>query len=402
MFLMRKRRQICVAKVFDTAPGHPARNGSDLAARAKKQPASTRTETVQHLYSMRRDSTRRGWKLVGRRFGLNFRGCLEGLRAFGGVLKLIFKFVVAIFLLMGSNVAAEPFDRFKDCDVCPEMIELPFEQVVRIGSLSSEGAFPGFHGGAQFKFVQDQNVSLKIDEGPIQEVLIDLPIAMSATEVTYGQWMYCVRDGGCDEYVPRNWVYLDGNPEYPTKVQLTSDHPVVFVSYYNVRSYIEWLNAKLSTNRYRLPTEVEWEFAARAGTTTQYYTGESIDTEVANFSGSMTAYQYQREFPNLNDGGYPVSVFEMKAENPWGLRHMAGNVSEITMSCYRQKYEIWPLSSQWLQADILKSDCIKVQRGGYYSAGIKSMRPAYRETIHSNTLSSKYVGFRIVKEISND
>ncbi len=107
------------------------------------------------------------------------------------------------------------------------------------------------------------------------------------------------------------------------------NHPVVEVSWYGANAFIDWLSQQSGKN-YRLPTEAEWEYAARAGTTTPFYTGNCISTDQANYDGN---YPYQ----NCPKGEYrqgTVAVGSLKSPNTFGLHDMHGNVWEWTCSAY--------------------------------------------------------------------
>ena len=111
------------------------------------------------------------------------------------------------------------------------------------------------------------------NEGPAHAVTIERPFAMGIYEVTFGEWDACVEAGGCAGYRPkrrffgRNW----GDP----------GHPAMRVGWDDVTPYLAWLSMETG-KQYRLPSEAEWEYAARGGTTTRYYTGDSVTQEEAN------------------------------------------------------------------------------------------------------------------------
>ena len=97
---------------------------------------------------------------------------------------------------------------------------------------------------------------------------------MGRYEVTFAEWDECVADGGCDGYQPDDVGWGRG------------DRPVIKVSWGNAQSYIVWLNSKVPGMLYRLPSEAEWEHAARAGTTTPFWWGDTITPDQANYDGS--------------------------------------------------------------------------------------------------------------------
>jgi formylglycine-generating enzyme required for sulfatase activity len=295
--------------------------------------------------------------------------------------KTVF-FGVSLALLPISTGTAAPLDVFKDCDVCPEMIELPLGAFV-MGAPKDE-----FRNNLTIFFQDGKMVSAKDDplvvksEGPQHKVAVDIPIAMGKNEITHEEWMACVNDGGCNGYSPRDKIGRSGSDEAielaltdPRFVHVPSEadiaiaesstgmllkisgrYPVVFMSYTDAQAYIDWLNRKLKTDAYRLPTEAEWEYAARAGTTTRFAQGFEPKPEQANISGDWTEFYEQKDRPDLRTLGYPVPVDELDAANTWGLRHMSGNVTEITLSCYTDHYEGWSTTSEWLVKSF-REDC---------------------------------------------
>ncbi len=147
--------------------------------------------------------------------------------------------------------------------------------------------------------------------------------------------------------------------------------PVEQVNWDDVQSFITKLNAETGKT-YRLPTEAEWEYAARAGTSTPFYTGKCISTDQANFNGN---YPY-----NDCDKGVdtqktmPAGSY---SANPWGLYDMAGNVWEWTSDCYEN------------------SKCSKhVIRGGSWGSFAKGARSAYRYG-DKNDSKNDNLGFRV-------
>jgi formylglycine-generating enzyme required for sulfatase activity len=141
--------------------------------------------------------------------------------------------------------ALEPRDNFKECDRCPEMV------VVQAGELimgSPEG-----------------EIDRSPEEGPLHTVVFAKPFGVGRFAVTFEEWDACVADGGCDGHVPSDEGWGRGR------------RPVINVSWSDAKAYVAWLSRRTGAD-YRLLSEAEWEYVARAGTTTPYWWGASLST----------------------------------------------------------------------------------------------------------------------------
>ena len=222
------------------------------------------------------------------------------------------------------------------------------------------------------------------DEHPLHRVTISRPFYLQTTEVTQGRW----KD------------IMGSNPS--RFKNCGDDCPVEQVSWDDAQEFIRKLNQKERTDKYRLPTEAEWEYACRAGTTTPFYTGDRISTDQANYNGldifkGIQKYQpsdENRKKPSESDAKYsPFGENRGKTvevgsfpPNPWGLYNMHGNVSEWCQNRYYYK----ELPSKILLA-------MRVLRGGSWKSYESRIRAAYRE---GNILTGRldYYGFRIARD----
>lgn len=203
-------------------------------------------------------------------------------------------------------------------------------------------------------------------EQPKHKVNIGYPFAMSVHEITYGEYReFCVR-------TQRN---------YPAQPWSGKDYPVVNVSWYDAVAYTEWLS-KTTGNTYRLPSEAEWEYSARAGTTTSYPFGNTISAFDAVFSDKKPLIA-------------PLSKTNRSINrNNFRLYHMLGNVREWVADTWQNNYETSPKQdvSQNAQADSLR-----VIRGGSYADPASGLRSASR-TKQAGRLADIHTGFRVAQE----
>lgn len=205
----------------------------------------------------------------------------------------------------------EPPQVFRDCTDCPEMVAL---------------AAGRFTMGAA-----DGDAS----ERPDHSVTIRHPFAIGRYEVTVSQWQACVTAGGC--------TYR------PDEAGSKDDLPVRNVSWDDAQQYVKWLSS-LAGEHYRLPTEAEWEYAARAHTRTRYWWGDAMQEGKANCK--ECGGQWDRSTPAVV-GSYPP--------NPFGLYDMNGNVWEWVSDCWHPSYEGAPSDARsWEEKDCRQ----RVLRGG--------------------------------------
>lgn len=288
------------------------------------------------------------------------------------------------------------FDIFKECIDCPEMIVLPMGDFV-MGSPQGESRLNIHWDVGNIRRVTAEDPYIAKQEGPQHSVAIDIEIAIGINEITFGEWKACVEDGGCGGYMPPTFMLVANMGKAPGRFDLSDRFPVSNVSYNDIQLYLAWLNTKLGMNVYRLPTEVEWEYAARAGTKTPFAQGQEINTSQANFDGDATAEMLGETHTKLLSRGHPISVDELDADNQWGVRHMSGNLIEMTKSCWTDTHENWSKSSIYLQKS-MDLNCNRVTKGGAFAAAMDYSRLGVRGRVSSDSRSS-LLGFRIVREL---
>jgi formylglycine-generating enzyme required for sulfatase activity len=194
--------------------------------------------------------------------------------------------------------------------------------------------------------------------------------AMAKNDVTFDEWNACVADGGCDGYTPGDFGFGRGS------------RPVISVNWNDAQAYVTWLSRKTG-KRYRLPSESEWEYAARGGTDTAYYWGDAIGEGHAVCNGCGSQWDKKSTAP--------VGTF---AANPFGLFDMAGNVMQWTADCWHPTYEGAPADgSAWMDGGCSQH----VVRGGNWFIRPFALRSGFRRNI-ATTERDDIFGFRIVRE----
>ena len=195
-------------------------------------------------------------------------------------------------------------------------------------------------------------------ETPAHQVTL-APFAISTHEITFAQWDACVAAGGCSGYAPpdRGWG--------------RGQRPVMMVSWRDAQRYVAWLS-ETSGRTYRLPTEAEWEFAARAGATTVFWWGDAFDPQRAHRDGTIDVGATQA--------------------NAFGLTEVSGNVGEWVEDCYVNTYRDAPDDGR----AVTRGDCARrVVRGGSWRDGPNAMRVASRSRV-GQTVRDASIGFRVV------
>jgi formylglycine-generating enzyme required for sulfatase activity len=264
-----------------------------------------------------------------------------------------------------------PGEVFRDCPDCPEMVTIPSGQF-QMGSPPSEhGRFDA--------------------EGPQHSVSVR-SVAFGRYLVTVQQYSVFVRETG----------YETGPCDWPSGTSWQSSgfvplDPVVCVSWHDAQAYVAWLNGKVhgrlpvaagDSQPYRLPSEAEWEYAARADSGTARWWGEAIGDGNANCNGCGSPWD--------NKQIAPVGSF---AANPFGLFDMLGNVWQWTDDCWNESYAGAPKDgSAWRTGDCGK----RVLRGGSWSNLAKFVRAAARNRDDAGARShdyASYAGFRVVRSL---
>jgi formylglycine-generating enzyme required for sulfatase activity len=268
-----------------------------------------------------------------------------------------------------STQVASPIssgETFRDCSDCPQMAVIP------AGSFMM-GSPPGEAG-------RNSN------EGPGQRLVSVTAFAAGKYEVTWDEWNSCVSTGLCTAATD------DGFGK--------GRRPVTHVSWDDATAYVKWLNGKVSGAPYRLLSEAEWEYAARAGTTTAYSWGRDSDGGCAYANGAdMTAKREDSSWTTstCDDGvGKRTSEVGSYRANAFGLHDMHGNVWEWVEDCYANSYSDGHPSD----GSAFKSGSCSdhVNRGGSWNSNPQLVRSTYRNW-DKHTLRDKFLGFRVAKTL---
>jgi WD40 repeat protein/formylglycine-generating enzyme required for sulfatase activity len=252
-------------------------------------------------------------------------------------------------LSANRELALKPGDRFRECGKdCPEMVVVPAGEFL-MGSAASE------------KGRNDR-------EGPQHGVTIAKPFAISRFAVTFDEWDACVKVNGCPQGRASDAHWGRGT------------RPVIEVSWDDAKAYASWLSG-MTGKTYRLLSEAEYEYAARAGTRTAYSWGDEIGKGNANCRGCGSQWDVKQTAP--------VGSF---APNPFGLYDMCGNVWQWVEDSWHDNYSGAPADgSPWLQGGDAGRHVV---RGGSWNVDPANLRAAARDGAPSSGAYDR-LGFRI-------
>ena len=264
-----------------------------------------------------------------------------------------------------------PGSRFQEC-AAPEMVVVP------------SGSF--LMGSPESERQRDD------DEGPVHRVTFARPFVVGVYEVTFDEWEACVSGGGCGGYRPGDWGWGRGR------------RPVMNVSWEDAQAYVAWLSRETGAE-YRLLSESEWEYVARAGTRTPFHTGATITSGQANYDGRHRYLPRPGCDPEEENGCYydedglyrertlPVGSF---APNAFGLHDVHGNLIEWVEDCWNQSYWGAPSDgSAWKSGDCSE----RMVRGGSWRNGPWDQRSAERFSYPPGDWLDSLHGFRVARTL---
>ena len=264
---------------------------------------------------------------------------------------------------------------FRECRDCPEMIGIPAGSFMMGSPKDEAGRFDS--------------------EGPQHAVSIKA-FALGKYDITSAQFLAFLKSTGyrpapCNRILDMGWASAGDLETQPP------NWPAVCLGWHDAETYIAWLNAKVRKERpalapgngpYRLPSEAEWEYAARAGTTTARWWGEAIGSNHANCNGCGSQWDDRL-----------LAAVDSFAPNPFGLSNMLGNAWQWTQDCWHPNYLHAPNDgSAWLEKNCTKH----VIRGGSWNNLPVLIRSASRSFSTSDGGDYDYsslTGFRVVRDL---
>ena len=277
-----------------------------------------------------------------------------------------------------QSVAPPQRHEFRDCAECPEMVTIPAGRFVMGSAAGEHGRFDA--------------------EGPRHPVAVR-SFALGKHDVTNEEFLIFLRETGyqpapCDPMLGVAWRSPGRGIAYPPVESEPPRWPAFCLNWFDAKAYIAWLNAKLrgaergADGPYRLPSEAEWEYAARAGRAAARWWGEAIGVGNANCNGCGSKWD-----------GHEVAPVGSFAANPFGPYDVLGNLWQWTEDCWNESYAGAPADgTAWTTGDCGK----RVLRGGSWSNLPEFVRSAARSRADAAGRDidySSYAGFRVARTL---
>lgn len=297
----------------------------------------------------------------------------------------------AFVLLMISGATLHAGDTsvgvisLKDCPDCPELVVIPAGSFIMGSPETEEGREPG---------------EIR------HPVTISKAFVLGKTPITRGQFKRFIAQTGYDAVGTCFSMDAQGNPEESERYtwetpgfDQTDSEPVVCINALDAEAYAAWLSS-ITGKAYRLPTEAEYEYAARAGTSTARYWGERQDDgcTYANGIGDESQQIFWGKMTQCNDGFIFTSPVGNYQPNAFGLYDMLGNVWVWLADCWHDSYKGGPVDGEaWLEPGC----SARVMRGGSYISNYTSLRSAARHRAEAEKRFHNY-GIRIARDLTDE
>jgi len=231
--------------------------------------------------------------------------------------------------------------------------------------------------------------SINKDEKPVHKIKINYDFMIGQYEITNDEFVTFLNESQASFKTKATWLdvksedtgsHITFDKEYRVESRF-ENHPVVEISWFGAKAYVRWL-AKKTGEKYRLPSESEWEYVARAGTKTKWYS--------SNRDNRVKLYAWYSQ--NSHDGAYKVGL---KKPNKWGVYDMAGNVYEWCEDKYDRNYKYTPKDG----TPNSNRKNMRVLRGGSWLNGAYATRPSSRFKANP-FFRDDSIGFRIAKDVT--
>jgi formylglycine-generating enzyme required for sulfatase activity len=274
---------------------------------------------------------------------------------------------------------------FRDCPDCPEVVVVPAGEFLMGSSFDEKERFP--------------------DEGPQHRVALASSFALGKFEVTRGEFARFVRESGykpargCKVWRPQTGAFAhDANADWEKPgFEQSEQHPAVCVAMADALAYVAWLSKKTG-QAYRLPSEAEWEYAARAGSAAPWSWGANAAEACQHANGADQSAQRRFRTPAIaacDDGHAFTAPGGSFRANGFGLYDTIGNASEWTADCWHETYAGAPVDGRaWMT-----NGCVqRTTRGGAWLAWPRLLRTAARGGVRADDRLS-ILGFRVARTL---
>ena len=295
--------------------------------------------------------------------------------------RVVFTVLLTALLTMTAGAQNTTSREFKECPDCPEMVGIPAGKFVMGSPASEPGRFDS--------------------EGP-QHIVTVKAFALGKYDVTSEEFLNFLKATGyqpapCNALLNMQWRSLGNGYAYPPYDEEPRRWPASCLDWKDAQAYVAWLNKEVRKVRpglkgsgpYRLPSEAEWEYAARAGTTTARWWGSEIGTDHTNCNGCGSKWDDRT-----------LATVDAFPPNPFGLYGMLGNVWEWTADCWHPSYVDAPAQARpWIKG----GDCTRhVLRGGSWDNVPVFVRSAARTGGAPDGGEFDYsslAGFRVARDL---
>lgn len=300
--------------------------------------------------------------------------------------------------------ARAPAELTRDCPDCPELVAIPTGEFVMGAELAESKRL----GLPDYWAVREQ---------PRHRVVVARAFAIGKYEVTRGQFAAFARETGyspepgCWHFIGSEWLLDKERSWRDPKIDHGDDYPVTCINWHDASAYLLWLSRKTG-QRYRLASEAEYEYVARAGTTTAYWFGDTADeicryvnlgdlTTLEKFGWDKIELKWEVMDTNhwtgtpCRDGYATMAPVRETIANPFGVHGILGNANEWVADCWNDNYEAAPAIQD---ARLTGADCgLRVMRGQGWSAVAAGTRPAFRQKMMATDRRFTF-GFRVVRD----